>query len=74
MKPIKGITKRNLIRVIRVSLSSYEFNRKLIGKWMRKPSGMKKRKLNRRSAAAKKNKINRKRLTRFRWFVDQMKG
>ena len=75
MKPIRKITKRNLKKVLKVSLTSYEFERKLIGDWMRKPSGKKrsgKKQLQERRTAAKKK--NRKRLTRFRWFVNNMEG
>ena len=75
MKPIRKVYKRSLKRVIRISLESYEFEKKLIGKWMRKPSGKKKRKLQeRRTAAKKKSRKSRNRLTRFRWYVDNMEG
>lgn len=58
--------------MMKVSLTSFEFEKKLVGKWMRKPSGKNKRKLNKRSSAAKKK--NRRRLTRFRWFADKMEA
>ena len=72
MKPIQELTERNLQRVMKISLKSYEFETQLVGKWMRKPSEKEKRKLQEKSSAAKEE--NQEQLMGFRWFADNMEA